>query len=473
MKFPIHKKELRKFIPLSLIFFCISYNHSLMRGIKDMLILMDGEASTLYYLKLFCVTPALIIFAIIYGSLTSKFKREGRFNIIISYFAIFFSIFLIFILPNLEKFRLDKISTYLLNYYPNLSGFWAILKNWHTSLFYIHSEAWGAYALGVAFWTLANDLTTLNQSKRFYSVLTISSNIGGMIAGLCLSYFFKGNFQISLLTSISLIFFILIIFNLFSKDIRNNPELYQIEDTKIKQPKLKLSFIDSIKHLMKSKYLLLIAFIVISYGLCISLFEAVWKDNLKEFSMGDKDFLANIYGHQMTYIGLTSIFLSIFLYPVIIKRGWKFMAFFTPISFFFASIIFFSFSFWGYKVPFLSNFFNTTSLGLSIILGLVNVVFIKACKYSFFDTSKEAAYIPLDEESKIRSKAAVDGVGMVFGKGLGAILVTFLSMFLGTGISGIKHILASFIFIFIILWLISAAVLYKKFKKLGGDMPIE
>ncbi len=102
MKFPIYKKELRKFIPLSLIFFCISYNHSLMRGIKDMLILMDGEASTLYYLKLFCVTPTLLIFAIIYSSLSTKFERQGRFNIIISYFAIFFSIF--FILFSIVRF---------------------------------------------------------------------------------------------------------------------------------------------------------------------------------------------------------------------------------------------------------------------------------------------------------------------------------------------------------------------------------
>ncbi|MCP3659725.1 MAG: ADP/ATP carrier protein [Bacteroidetes bacterium] len=470
MVFPIHKNELRKFIPLSLIFFCISYNQSLLRGIKDMLILIDGETSTLYYLKLFCVMPALIIFAIVYGNLSTKFNREGRFYIILIYFILFFSIFLIFILPNQETFKLTKFTSNLFISYPKLSGFWEIIKNWHFSLFYIHAEAWGSYALGIAFWTLANDITNINQSKRFYSILSISSNIGGIIAGLSLSYFFKGNYKISLVIAILLMFISIIIFKILSRDIRQNPLLYELDDNEKRAKKLKLSFIESIKHLINSKYLMLIAFIVISYGICISLFEAIWKNNLKIYSLGDKDYLASIYGQQMYYIGITSILLSIFLFPTILKKGWRLMAYFTPISFLFSSLVFFSFCFFQNKILIISNFLNTTPLGLSIVIGLVNVIFIKACKYSFFDTSKESAYIPLDEESKVRSKAAVDGVSLVFGKGLGAILVTVLSIIVGNGIDGIKYILAFFILLFLILWMFGINSLYKKFKKLGGDL---
>ena len=43
--FPIHKKELRKFIPLTLIFFFISLNYSALRNLKDIFLmkLRKGE----------------------------------------------------------------------------------------------------------------------------------------------------------------------------------------------------------------------------------------------------------------------------------------------------------------------------------------------------------------------------------------------------------------------------------------------
>ena len=69
---------------------------------------------------------------------------------------------------------------------------------------------------------------------------------------------------------------------------------------------------------------------------------------------------------------------------------------------------------------------NINTLFYAVMIGLINVIFIKAAKYAFFDTSKEMAYIPLDEESKVNGKAAVDAVGSRLGKSLGAFLVAFV-----------------------------------------------
>jgi AAA family ATP:ADP antiporter len=67
---------------------------------------------------------------------------------------------------------------------------------------------------------------------------------------------------------------LLVVYNLFSRDINNNPELYQVVKKK-KKKKVKLSFVDSFKFLLKSTYLAYIALLVISYGMVISLFESV------------------------------------------------------------------------------------------------------------------------------------------------------------------------------------------------------
>ncbi len=469
MHFPILKREFRKLIPLGLIFFFISYNHSLLRGVKDMLILADGEASTIYYLKLFGVAPTLILFAAFYGNLSVKLSRNNRFYIVISYFALFYFLFFVVILPNEKALKLESLYNYLTGKFPQLSILWSIIKNWHTSIFYIHAEAWGAYALNVAFWTFANDITTFKQSNRFYSMLTIGSHMGGIIAGISLTYFLKGNLRLSIIIVLIVIIAIFAVFKFFTYKINENPVLYDITPTSIDTQKeiqsKKIGFLKSIKELMKSKYLMYIAFMVISYGFCISLFEAIWKDSLVEFSKGNVDFLASVYGNQMTYIGIISIVLSTILAPILIKKGgWKFLALFSPIAFTFAVTIFSIFANIKPESKFILNTLSSSPLQLSVMIGLANIVFIKSSKFSFFDVAKESAYIPLKEEFKVRGKTAIDGVGMVLGKGFGALIITLLSTCFH-GIKNIKNILVIFIFVCIVIWVFSVGQLYKKLKK--------
>ena len=57
-----------------------------------------------------------------------------------------------------------------------------------------------------------------------------------------------------------------------------------------------------------------------------------------------------------------------------------------------------------------------TPLVIAVFFGAAQVSMSKACKYSVFDSTKEMAFIPLDHESKLKGKAAIDGVGSRFGK---------------------------------------------------------
>jgi AAA family ATP:ADP antiporter len=271
--FPIHEKELRKFLPLSLVFFFISFNYSALRNLKDMFILENACAESIYYLKLIGVTPAVILFTIVYSSLTNNFGRDGRFNIIISYFLVFYGSFLFFLLPNSESLKVNGLADSLNADYPDFFGLWEALRNWHFAFFYVHSELWGTFCLSVLFWTFANEIVSVDQSKRFYSFLAIGANIALISAGSLLKLF-KRDFQMMLIMVLILGLVLLVVYNLFSRDINNNPELYQVVKKK-KKKKVKLSFVDSFKFLLKSTYLAYIALLVISYGMVISLFESV------------------------------------------------------------------------------------------------------------------------------------------------------------------------------------------------------
>lgn len=222
---------------------------------------------------------------------------------------------------------------------------------------------------------------------------------------------------------------------------------------------------------MKSSYLAYISLLVISYGMVISLFESVWKSQIKELFVqtgGDRGLLGDIYAQQSIFTGVTTICLIVFVSAPIMRQGWKFAAGVTPIFAAIGSVLFFSFISFGDQFQGVADYFNTTPLFMGVMFGLINVMFIKAAKYTLFDPTKETAYIPLDDESKVRGKAAVDGVGARLGKSLGSlILTTWLIPIVGDGkIENVKQYILFMLAIVIVVWIISINRLGTMFNEL-------
>lgn len=289
-----------------------------------------------------------------------------------------------------------------------------------------------------------------------------------MTAGTLLKVF-RAKFDVLLGVATTLMALVLVVYTVFARDIKKNPPLYQVEQ-KPKQKKAKMSFVESFKFLTRSNYLAFIAILVIAYGMVVSLFESVWKAQIGELIQvtGDKSISALIYGDQGIYGGIAALCLTIFLSAPIMNRGWRFAASVTPFVALVATILFFTFLYFQESLDGVAHFFGTTPIFLAVMFGLANVVFIKAAKYILFDPTKERAYIPLDEESKTRGKAAVDGVGSRLGKSLGSlILTTILLPFFGDGlITNIQYCVFFIILLALAAWLIAIKKLSVKFHEL-------
>jgi ATP:ADP antiporter, AAA family len=469
--FPIYTSELRKFIPLTSIFFFISFNYSILRSLKDMFIMRYAGAEVMYYLKVFGVMPSIILLTIIYSRITKKVGRDARFNIVIAYFLGFFALTYFFLIPNLESLQLNNLADSLNQSFPKMLGLWEAIRYWPLSLLYINAEAWGTLALGVLFWTFVNEITPSKQAKRFYSFLSLGASIGLIVAGYFLIGFKKNfNFQLGFVTLFTGI--LLVVYNIFARYIQKNPVLYQMED-KPKAKKAKMSFLESLKFLVKSNYLALIAVLVLSYNMFISLFESIWKSEIKELlkSTNDPTISAVIYGEQNIYSGIITILLTIFFSTPIMRKGWKFAASFTPVIALGCTIIFFAFLYFQDSLSGLTSLFHMTPIMAAVMVGLANVVFIKSAKYILFDPTKERAYLPLDEEAKVRGKAAVDGVGSRLGKSLGSLLLTMVLLpLLGDGlIENVRYYVFFLILLILIVWIIAINKLSVKFHELTKE----
>ena len=107
---------------------------------------------------------------------------------------------------------------------------------------------------------------------------------------------------------------------------------------------------------------------------------------------------------------------------------------------------------------------GTSPLMLAVLFGQAQNIMSKSTKYSLFDPTKEMAYVPLDQESKVKGKAAIDVVGARLGKSGGALINQGLILGLGS-ISIITPYVAGILFLIIFAWIWGARKLGKLYSQ--------
>mmetsp|Transcript_57811 Transcript_57811/g.85917 ORF Transcript_57811/g.85917 Transcript_57811/m.85917 type:complete len:117 (+) Transcript_57811:2-352(+) len=65
---------------------------------------------------------------------------------------------------------------------------------------------------------------------------------------------------------------------------------------------------------------------------------------------------------------------------------------------------------------------KSSLLNVAVGIGTVQCLLSKTSKYALFDPTTQMAYIPLDNESKVKGKAAIDVLGSRIGKSGGSLI---------------------------------------------------
>jgi AAA family ATP:ADP antiporter len=237
---------------------------------------------------------------------------------------------------------------------------------------------------------------------------------------------------------------------------------------KVKKDKPKMSLLESFKYLSRSKYVGLLAVLVVCYGAAINMVEISWKNQLKMLYQNGNDYSAFMGGFS-TLTGAVTVIMMLFVSSNVIRRfGWTVGALITPIVLFITGVGFFSFIIFKDSLTGLVAMLGTSPLMLAVLFGQAQNIMSKSTKYSLFDPTKEMAYIPLDQEAKVKGKAAIDVVGARLGKSGGALVNQGLIILLGS-VSAITPYVAVILSLVMIAWIGAARSLGKLYNKLTQE----
>lgn len=424
-----------------IIMFLVCFNYSIVRNIKDTVVVMASGAQVIPFVKVWAMLPGAVILTLLYAYLSNRYSQERAFYIMVTMFISFYALFAFVLYPLRDYLHPHDLAEKLsLCLKPGFKWPIAMLCNWSFTIFYVMCELWGSLVLSVIFWGFANEVTKLNEARRFYSVFSIFSNIAAIVAGQFANYFAFGEgastlfhwisddtFEQSLMFLVSIVSLaglgMMATFHWMNKNVLNDPSFDELHKNKREMKgKRKLTIKESLTFLSNSRYLLCIAVIVIAYNLTINLAEVVWKDQLRTLKPLHEDF--NKFLNNVTSaIGLVSTITAIFMARVIAKFGWTRVAMITPVIMLIACTGFFAFIiFQGSLGPIAFTLTSLSPLTIAVYFGAAQNCLSKAMKYSVFDATKEMAFIPLDHESKLNGKAAIDGVGSRCGKSGGSLI---------------------------------------------------
>ena len=308
-------KTFKKLFPLGAMLFCILFNYTILRDTKDVLVVTaEGSgAEIIPFLKTYVNLPAAVGFTVLYSTLCNKFSADKVFYIIMSAFVSFFGLFASVIYPNRLMLHPNAAADWLTKLLPVFFvPIISIFRNWTYAVFYMLANLWGNVIVSLLFWGFANEISTVDEAKKYYPLFGMMANVALIFSGQYVKYVsqlpapvaaasavVKGSKAVKTVAaaasdhwgrSLNLLMGAVVVggamvmglYAYMQKYVLTDPECVDTKtQEKRKKSKPTMSFTESAQFLSKSPYIRNLAILVISYGMSINIVEVTWKSKLR------------------------------------------------------------------------------------------------------------------------------------------------------------------------------------------------
>lgn len=447
------------------VFLLLNLNFAVLRSVRMTLAVADlgGGAHWVPMFELFGAMPGAFIMTWGLARLLKRHSIEKVFFATLALFLGFFLLFSISIYPALQSYRL-----------ANPEG--NILVPAFSMIFYTMSELWKPALAVILFWGLVNQYLPIAEAKKLYAPLMLGGSVGAMFASpiisVCTSETLWGidsssplHWKYSFNAIIGIVVLIGIVtaalYHLLWKELSRS-------DFKADSPlPAKEEHLTSGKVLacLKDPQLRLLAWIVVADYFAYSLGEVIFLGIAKMLYTNPSDY-CNFMGKLATWSGVLTFLSSLLIAPYFLqKHKWVVSAMVTPVCLLITETLFFV-SIKSQHIGFL-GWSHSEWISMVVFLGAVQYTLCRGMKYSFFDASKELAFVYMPETIRMNGKLVVDGLSARVGRGTSSLLSLALLSLTGGVIA--SAFASSIIAIgFTISWIVSTFKLGKTI-----DNPVE
>ncbi|KAL6769658.1 hypothetical protein ACKKBG_A31875 [Auxenochlorella protothecoides x Auxenochlorella symbiontica] len=446
----------QKVLPLGAIFFAASFNLTILANLKDAIMVTTAGAETLPWLASCGILPASIAFFVAYGTMVERLPQRAVFYAAVAPLLAAYALFAGALYPAHAFLHPVGLTAALAGATPpGLHGALKMVEHWTFSLFYCAAELWGSVVISILFWSLANEVCTVNEAKAVYPLMGIAANVALVIAGSYLKWVnasvAHGNTQLMLNVLVGTVIamsgvmavakFVIdtyVVGPYCSLDERSSPKVLK------KKKKNKGSLANSLSVLKESPKVRNLAMLVVSYSVSHRLFEFAWKGALRTLHPTPGAY-QSVLADVAIATGYATIALMLLSRYVFQYAGWAAAAAATPTVMLVTGGAFFGLSIAAGAGLTLGSLGPLQLAALGVGTGVATQVFARSAKFSLFDPAKEMVYIEMTPEEKSKGKAAVDLLGSQIGKSGGAWITQGLILVSGSITASLPLISAVFL----------------------------
>lgn len=450
------------------IFLLLNLNFTVLRSVRSTLAVADlgGGAHWVPMFELLGAMPGAFIMTWALSKLLQRYSIEKVFFTTLGVFLGFFLLFSTVIYPFLHTL--------------NIGGGGYLILPAFSMLFYTMSELWKPALAVILFWGLVNQYVPVAQAKKLYAPLMLGGSVGAIFAGpliaACTSETLWGldssspeHWKYSFNAIIGVVFVIGLItaglYHLLWKEFTRSGIKAESDEPVPNEEHLTSGKVLSC---LKDPKLRLLSWIVVADYFAYSLGEVIFLGIAKMLYTNPSDY-CNFMGTLSTWSGVLTFLSSLLIAPYFLQNHkWVISAMVTPVCLLITETLFF--------VSIKSQ--NSTLLGWThlewlntvVFLGAVQYCLCRGMKYSFFDSSKELAFVYMPETLRMNGKLVVDGLCSRVGRGTSSLLSLTLITVTGGVIA--SAFASSIIAIgFTISWIVSTFQLGKTIDKpSNGDI---
>jgi len=420
--------EIKKFSFLAFIFFLIVGTYWGLRPVKDSIfgamVGLKAYQPFAKILSLIMIVP-LIIF---YNKLIDRYPRRKLFYILFTVYGLLALLFMaVFLHPTLG------LANTVASPYRIFGWLW-----------YVYVESFGSLMIGALFWAFTTDITLPESAKRGFPLIYLFGQMGNILGPKLLratNFGFANSAPVVGILAVlmlSIVFFMWLFLRVTPESQLKAYEGEVIE--KEEKKKEKEGFLDGLKHLLKHKYLLGIAGIIIFFEIIVTILDYNFKALAQDFfTVGGVLMEKNLGAYLASYgvwTGIVSTLCVLFgINSIQRKLGMRVSLVLMPLVVLIAVLV----------------------LRLNPILAVAFwiMVFSKAVNYALNQPTLKQAYIPTTKESKYKAQSWIEMFGGRSSKATGSAInvvngfspafYVVLSTVVSLGLIGVWVLIAIFV----------------------------